>query len=203
MQDSRIENVLLNISRTSCLPHSWTHPSNTKADYRSNLFKHSHLIRPSLSARTICQHTNMSDQKQAPADANVGWEGLKSDKGKEYRVKASDYDIAAKPAGEEANSVAASGPEFSNVTVDWTVGSSGAPSPDIQNKTGITWYKLENAEWYSPFQYKLTINCNDTYDYHFMDQEGDSYQLDVRQTAGSHSLEYRSSAPTIVSISGY
>ena len=144
----------------------------------------------------------MSDQQQAPADANVGWEELKSEKGNDYRVKASEYNIADKPTGEEANTVAASGPSFSNVSVYWTVGSSGAPSSDVQNKTAITWYKLEKAEWYSPFQYKLTINCNDTYDYTFNDQEPDSYELNIWQNPGSHSVEYRSSKPIIVSISG-
>lgn len=144
----------------------------------------------------------MSDQQQEPANANVGWEELKSDKGIEYRVKASDYNIANKPTGEEANSAASSGPKFSNLSVYWTVGSSGAPSTDVQNKTAITWYKLEKAEWWSTYSYKLTISCKDTYNYTFNDEEPDSYGLNVWQNAGSHSVEYSSSKPTIVSISG-
>ncbi|MCJ1282092.1 hypothetical protein MMC26_001415 [Xylographa opegraphella] len=144
----------------------------------------------------------MSDQKQAPADANVGWEELKTDEGHAYRVKATDYNIADKPTGEELNSADASGPKFKDVAVYWTVGSSGAPSVDVQNKTAITWYKLETAEWWSPYQYKLTINCTDHYDYYFTDESPDSYELDVWQNSGSHEVEYRSSKPTIVKISG-
>lgn len=201
MHDPRVEQIPLNISRTS-LRHSWSQSPDTKADHQSNIFRHSHLIPPSFYAKTTSQYTIMSDQKQAPPNANVGWEELKSDKGNEYRVKASDYNIAEKPTGEEANSAAASGPKFSNVPVRWTVGSSGAPSSDVQNQTAITWYKLKKAEWWSPFQYKLTINCNDTYDYDFKDEEPDSYRVNVLQNSGSHSVEYRSDAPTIVSISG-
>ena len=144
----------------------------------------------------------MSNTPQAPEDANVGWEELKSNKGQEYRIKASDYDIADKPTSEGEHSVAASGPNFSDVPVHWTVGSSGAPSTDVQDKTAITWYKLEKAELLSIFQYKLTINCNDTYNYKFTDQSSDTYTLDVWQNAGTHSLEYSSSRPIIVSISG-
>ena len=144
----------------------------------------------------------MSDTQQAPEDANVGWEELKSDKDQDYRVKASDYNIADKPTGEGEHSVAASGPSFSNVSVYWTVGSSGATSTDVQNKTAITWYKLEKASLFSIYQYKLSVNCSDTYNYKFTDQEPDTYTLNVWQNSGTHSLEYRSSGPTIVSISG-
>ena len=143
----------------------------------------------------------MSDQqKEAPADANVGWQDLKSEKGDGYRVKASEYDISA--SAQETDAPAASGPSFSGVSVNWTYGTSGAPSNDVQNRTAITWYKLDKAEWWSPFQYKLTINCSDSYDYEFKDGTGDTYKLNVWQNAGSHEVEYRSSNPTIVSISG-
>ena len=143
----------------------------------------------------------MSEQQQAPPDANVGWAELKSDNDQSYRVKASDYDITEKPVA-EANSVAASGPSFSDVSVYWTVGTSGAPSTDVQNRTAITWYKLEKAEWYSPYQYKLSINCSDTYDYKFTDSSPDTYTLNVFQNPGTHEVEYRSGSPTITSISG-
>ena len=144
----------------------------------------------------------MSDQqKEASADANVGWQDLKSEKGEAYRVKASDYDIASASA-EAADAPAASGPSFSDVAVNWTVGSSGTTTSDVQNRTAITWYKLERAELFSIYQYKLTVNCADTYDYKFTDQEPDTYRLNVFQNAGTHSLEYRSHSPTIVKISG-
>ena len=97
---------------------------------------------------------------------------------------------------------AASGPSFNDVAVYWTVGSSGAPSNDVQNRTAITGYKLETAERWSIYKYELTINCADTYNYRFADQEPDTYGLDVFGNSGSHSFEYRSDDPTIVKISG-
>ena len=131
-----------------------------------------------------------------------GFFTLKSEAGKEYGVKADDYNIAEKANDTEANVANASGPKFDNVAVYWTVGSSGYPSQDVQNKTAITWYKLEKAPLLSWFQYTLTINCNDTYDYKFTDQEPDTYGLSVWSNSGTHYVSYRSSAPTIVKISG-
>ncbi|KAG9853768.1 hypothetical protein KCU98_g2810, partial [Aureobasidium melanogenum] len=142
----------------------------------------------------------MSDSS-VPADANVGWEELQSSSGSRYRIKASNYDIADKPT-DEANIAEASGPSFQDLPVNWHYGTEGAPSQDIQNRTAITWYKLQKAEWYSPFSYKLTINCKDTYTYRFTDETGDTYKLDVWQNSGTHSVEYSSDKPTIVKISG-
>ena len=95
------------------------------------------------------------------------------------------------------------GSSFKDVKVYWTVDSSGAPSTDVQNQTGITYYKLGKAEWFSPYTWKLTINTNSTYDYYFKDQSpGDPYEINVYQNAGTHEVEYRSDQPNIVSISG-
>ncbi|KPM43291.1 hypothetical protein AK830_g3277 [Neonectria ditissima] len=143
----------------------------------------------------------MSDQEQAPADANVGWQDLTSDKGQTYRVKASDYDIGDKPT-DDGDAVAASGPKFASVPVRWTVGSSGSTSDEVRNKTAITWYKLDKAPWYSPKKYRLSINVEDTYDYRFFDEEPDYYGISVWQTAGTHTVEFDSDRPTIVSVSG-
>ncbi|GKU08053.1 hypothetical protein FLAG1_07872 [Fusarium langsethiae] len=137
--------------------------------------------------------------QDAPQDAQVGWLELKSDKGQDYRVKASDYDISEGSSGGDAPS--ASGPPF-NVPVNWHVGDEGAPSQEIQDKTAITWYKFEKAPWYSPYQYKLTINTRDTYNYTFFDSEPDYYGLNVFDSSGSHSVEFRSDNPTNTSITG-
>lgn len=215
MQDPWPEDVVLNISRTS-LRHSWKYSSAIKPDHQKHWFRHCPLVETSFFAGNTSQYIIMSDQQQAPADhqhapadqkqvpadANVGWEEMKSQKGEKYRVKADDYDIAAKPTDEEADATAANGPSFDDVSVYWTVGTSGAPSLDVQNKTAITWYKLEYAEWYSYFKYKLTFSCIDKYNYKFKDQEPDTYACNVWQNPGTHSVEYDSKAPTIVSISG-
>ncbi|KAL4730832.1 hypothetical protein ACLX1H_002874 [Fusarium chlamydosporum] len=136
---------------------------------------------------------------EIPADAEFGWQTLQSDIGKDYRVKASDYDIAElADMGDEAYP---SGPPF-KVDVNWHVGTEGAPSQEIQDITAITWYKFENAPWYSIYKYKLTITTRDTYKYTFIDNEPDIYSLNVFQTSGSHTIEFVSSSPTIASITG-
>jgi len=63
---------------------------------------------------------------------------LKSGKGHDYCVKASDYNIADKSTGEEVNSADASGPSFPNVSVFCAVDSSETSSSDVQNRTVIT-----------------------------------------------------------------
>lgn len=76
-------------------------------------------------------------EQEAPVDADLGWLESTSDKEENYRVKASDYDIKeASDGGDQAN---ASGPRFDRVEVNWAVGTSGAPSSDVTNRTAITW----------------------------------------------------------------
>lgn len=139
-------------------------------------------------------------QEQPPADANVGWQELKSEKGEKFRVKASDYDISDPPEGGDAPS--ASGPKFNGVSVNWRVGTSGNTSSEVRNKTAITWYKLEKAPWWSIYTYRLSINCEDTYNYRFYDEEPDNYDINVWNNAGTHTVEFKSERPTIVSVSG-
>lgn len=140
-------------------------------------------------------------QDTVPDDAKVGWDDLVSSKGNKFRVKAADYDISQEPDG-EVHVVDASGPPFNNVQVYWTSGSEGVPSIDVQNKTGITWYKLAKAPWYSIYTWQLTINCNDTYNYSFKDGTDDTYGINVCSIRTTHEVEFDSSNPTIVSISG-
>ena len=143
----------------------------------------------------------LDQKKEVPADAKTGWVELKSKNGQEYRVKGAEYEIST--AAKTKVALAARGPPFSNVQVNWTVGSSGATSQDIQDSTGITWYQLDHAHWWSPFQYQLTIKCNGNYDYFFTDASPDTYELDVSDSSGSHEVQYRSDKPTIVSISSH
>ncbi|PTD08681.1 hypothetical protein FCULG_00011195 [Fusarium culmorum] len=126
--------------------------------------------------------------KEVPQDAQVGWLDLKSENGQDYRVKASDYDISEGPSGEDAPS--ASGPPSTSTFTGKL------------DKTAITWYKFEKAPWYSIYQYKLTINTRDTYNYTFFDSEPDYYGLNILDTSGSHTVEFRSNNPTITSITG-
>lgn len=114
-----------------------------------HFFLSSHILSlSSLNNNTIKQdpylsHTptaTMTDnqEKEVPKDANVGWLDESSEKKENYRVKASEYNI--KEASEGGNQANASGPSFQGVNVHWEVGSSGAPSEDVQDQTAITWY---------------------------------------------------------------
>ncbi|KAF4985856.1 hypothetical protein FGRMN_11072, partial [Fusarium graminum] len=141
----------------------------------------------------------MSNQESVPNDANVGWQDLETNNGAKYAVKADDYDIADRPAS-TSDEISARGPDFSDVSVNWGTHTSGAPPQDIQDKTGITWYSLNKAPWYRPYTWRLTINVNDTYNYVFKDQSGDTYSLSTWQL-GTHTVDYSSDNPTIISIS--
>ena len=142
----------------------------------------------------------LDQKKEVPADAQTGWVDSKSKTGQGFRVKASEYDIST--ATKKHVAALAHGPAFKDVEVYWTLGSSGAPTQDVQNRTGITWYKLAEAPWYSPWDHELTINTTKTYNYHFTDQWPDTYDLNVFINGGSHYVQYDSGKPTIVKISG-
>ncbi|KAH6680103.1 hypothetical protein F5X68DRAFT_234620 [Plectosphaerella plurivora] len=139
-------------------------------------------------------------QSEIPGDAEVGWQEKTTGNDAKYRVKAEDYDI--QEADGSGDGPEASGPAFSNVAVNWVVGTQGVPSDQVQQQTSITYYTLKKAPWWSIYTYELTITATDTYDYKFTDASGDTYTLDVWQNSGSHYVQYRSDAPTIVSISG-
>ncbi|RSL76618.1 hypothetical protein BHE90_000078 [Fusarium euwallaceae] len=141
----------------------------------------------------------MSEQ-EIPADYDIGWQDATSSNGKTYRIKADDYDIADKPEDEDSL-VSASGPKFSGVAVNWEVGTSGNTDDETRDRTAIIWYKLEKAPIYSLHQWRLTISCEDTYNFRFFDEEPDYYDLDVWLTSGTHWVEYDSENPTIISIS--
>lgn len=134
-----------------------------------------------------------------PETGNAGWFEPKN---VEYRVKAEDYDI--KEAAEDSkDSPNASGEPFS-VGCDWNVNSEGTPDQGFQERTGITWWKIEKAPWYSPFTWQLTFNCRDSYHYIFTDEtdsSGGSYHVDV-YVNGVHSVQYRSDRPKIHKVSG-
>lgn len=115
-----------------------------------------------------------------------------------YRVKAEEYDISDDHNGEEG---AASGPPF-NVQVDWTVGSEGEPSEYVQNQATIGWCKLSKAPWWSMYTYRLTFQSDDNYNFSFTDKSNNSYSLNKWADSHVHFLEFNSSDPTIVSISG-
>lgn len=143
----------------------------------------------------------MSNQQEAvPADAHVGWQEQTSGNDAKYVVKADEYDI--EEAAGSGDAPAASGPSFSDVGVNWRVGTEGAPSKDVQEQTSITYYRLKKAPWYSIYTYELTIVAKDTYKFSFTDEEPDTYTIDVYQNSGSHFVQYNSKAPTIVRISG-
>lgn len=144
--------------------------------------------------------TMSQQESEVPKGAKEGWLDEESDNNVKYAVKAAEYDISK--VSKEGNAPDASGPSFKDVSVYWTVGSSGAPSTDVQNRTSITWYKLEKAPWYSPYQYELTFNAKDTYHFYFTDEEPDTYGVNVFQNGGSHFVQYRSAKPTIVKITG-
>ncbi|KAJ1324701.1 hypothetical protein MN608_09404 [Microdochium nivale] len=137
---------------------------------------------------------------EIPEGAQIGWQERTTGNKAKYQVKAEEYNI--EEAAGSGDGPAASGPSFSNVAVNWRVGTEGAPSEEVQETTSITYYRLKKAPWYSVYTYELTIFAKDTYNFKFTDEEPDSYTIDVYQNSGSHFVQYSSKAPTIVKISG-
>ncbi|KAM0231269.1 hypothetical protein ACHAPO_008649 [Fusarium lateritium] len=134
-----------------------------------------------------------------PQDIEFGWLELKNGEGQGYRVHAFEHNTTF--AYSDCEMLAASGPEF-DLSVNWKVGTEGAPSDDIRTQAAILWYKLDKAPSGSPYQYRLTIEADDTYCYTFIDNEPKCLSLDAF-LYGRYSVDFNSSDPTISTIRGY
>ncbi|KXJ85352.1 hypothetical protein Micbo1qcDRAFT_198870 [Microdochium bolleyi] len=161
-----------------------------------------------MSSAETAQHPTASvDTSQLPEhhpETTTGWQEESSGNGEKYRVKAEAYDLAEEVA-RGTHTIAASGPSFDNVAVDWKVGTEGVTTKEVQERTSIIFYKLAKIPFPTPWplpQYELTIIAKDSYHFYFTDGEPDTYGLNVIQNVGSHYLQYRSSSPNIVKISG-
>jgi hypothetical protein len=132
----------------------------------------------------------MSDHTPAPAGDAIQWQEATSKNSKAFQ-------FGSEKARNATDTVTTSS-DYEAVDVNWTVGSSGNPSEDVQNKTGIRWYSLSRIDEFI-FKYQLEITTSRKYHYLFRDDEPDEYSLNCNVT-GNHSLKYNSSRPTIIKI---
>ncbi|KAI4951993.1 hypothetical protein J4E91_003455 [Alternaria rosae] len=146
----------------------------------------------------------MSEQKEQNLKAPEGdfqeWTEKTTESGKTFFTRDVDEkgNTVTKPADGPDHDVDSHGPPFDNEPCNWKANSEGHTSTDFANKTGITWYKLDNVIGAT---YQLTINTNSTYNYTFFTRP-DSYGLDVYQTWTNHEFVYTTLDPTIDSVSG-
>ena len=85
--------------------------------------------------------------------------------------------------------------------VRWPVADKWVDLPREQEKlSGIDRYKLEKQSG-SVYDYRLSFVNNQTYDYHFYDETGDSYRVNT-YSVGEHYVRYNSKKPTILFVTG-
>lgn len=142
---------------------------------------------------------NQSAQN-VPESTEGGWQELTNNNGEKFMVKAENYDISAQ---NNNDAVAASGPPFDNLRVGWNPNNEGVTTEEVQETTGITYWKLQKSPWWNKlFQWQLTISTRDTYHYYFTDASGHVEDLNVYQNAGTHWISWNSPNPEVVLISG-
>ncbi|CAB5362292.1 unnamed protein product [Rhizophagus irregularis] len=86
------------------------------------------------------------------------------------------------------------------ICVDWKVQENNSwvdTTADVKKTAGILQYKLFG----NGGKYRLEFTNTVTYNYYFSDETGDRYQVNTYLT-GNHYVEYSSSKPNIVFISG-
>ncbi|KAF2216903.1 hypothetical protein CERZMDRAFT_108798 [Cercospora zeae-maydis SCOH1-5] len=147
----------------------------------------------------IIQNKSESELK-APEGDFKEWTQKTSASGKTFYTRDVDDkgNTSTKPEDGGDHDVDSHGPAFNNEPCYWPANTEGTTSQDFANKTGITWYKLQNTVG---FTYQLTINTNATYNYTF-NTAPDSYGLDVWQTWTTHEVTYTTFEPTVTSVSG-
>ncbi|KAF7298305.1 hypothetical protein MKEN_01355000 [Mycena kentingensis (nom. inval.)] len=125
---------------------------------------------------------------------------LLSGKGKEYTVTRPK---GAKPA---AATLASADKEDFGITVHWEAQSPLCPgniptTSDVQDTASITDYTLTKVDVVATDACKLTFDNTKHYYYTFYDETGDYYTCDTWRN-GSHSVDYTSSKPNILFVTG-
>ncbi|KAJ9654571.1 hypothetical protein H2198_006386 [Neophaeococcomyces mojaviensis] len=130
-------------------------------------------------------------------DTSFGYIQATSENGQSYVV---GYPTGQIPAAVNEDAVLSAKRAF-DANVNWPAdGKYHATSDGINMETGITSYQIGKSS--SPFyDYFLEIHVRETYNYHFTDQEGDTYNLNTFVT-GLHVVRFNSKKPTIVHVKG-
>ncbi|GJE85920.1 hypothetical protein PsYK624_020000 [Phanerochaete sordida] len=128
------------------------------------------------------------------ASDGIRWMRATSRKGIEYEIGVPVK--AANDVGEPHSH----GPDF-GMTVLWSVANTWIDLPrDQMVKSGIERYNLSTQSG-SFYDYRLTFANNQTYDFHFWDETGDSYRVNTF-SIGEHYVRFNSDKPTIVYVTG-
>ncbi|KAL8810515.1 MAG: hypothetical protein Q9223_007739 [Gallowayella weberi] len=143
---------------------------------------------------------------QKPIDeTNVRWEKVVSGNGMAFEIgqhaaTATTIDQVEKSCSQ--GTIAPTGKNDFGISVDWRLGSGSwnKPSESEQRTTGISDYSLHESS--SPFyDYVLEFMNTETYDFHFYDHTGDSYEVNTG-SLGSHLVRYNSDKPGIAFVTG-
>ena len=137
------------------------------------------------------------DQPQAidVDDGTIYWEQFTSTKGLTYEVgrKISDTTEA------DSDKVVINSEKDFGVVVNWQVGDKEWKDTQ-RSDIGITQYTYHSSS--SPiYDYVLEIKNSETYNFHFYDMTGDSYQINAYEK-GEHLVRLNSEQPTILFITG-
>ena len=134
--------------------------------------------------------------------SDIVWKKFTSLKGKEFEIGTSPEADTNNVEVEATNVgvVRASGSSF-GVDVNWPVASNEwkDTTQEVREKAKIPRYNLYKAG--GIYDYRLEFINEDTYHYHFHDEEGDSYSVNT-WTTGSHFVRYNSTKPTILYVDG-
>jgi hypothetical protein len=143
----------------------------------------------------------MSESAQAPTDNTIAWQKGASRKGKTFHFGAKkSREKLEVAADDDSSSSSDDDSSWSSVDVDWKVGTSGNPSQDVQDATGIRWYSLQKiSTLFRLYDYELDITTSKAYNYLFRDESQDEYSLNCYVT-GNHYVQYNSDQPNIVKI---
>src|SRR4051794_7196849 len=132
------------------------------------------------------------------------WEEFTSAKGKKYEVGhlAEPGNANGGRPGQEVKKT-----DF-GIACNWPVGDNSwiTTDADFHTTSAISRYKLHSndaaaREDVGGYAYRLEFSNEEHYDYHFYDQEGDSYRCNTFSNT-DHFVRYNSDRPTIAYVTG-
>ncbi|GJE85921.1 hypothetical protein PsYK624_020010 [Phanerochaete sordida] len=131
------------------------------------------------------------------ASDGIQWTKGSSRKGVEFEI---GVRAEAAAAGGDAPAPQSHGDDF-GMKVQWPVENKWVDLPRDQEKmSGIDRVNVSTQSG-SVYDYRFSFVNNQTYDYHFHDETGDSYRVNT-YSVGEHFFRFNSKKPTIVYVTG-
>lgn len=139
-------------------------------------------------------------QPEQVSDEHLEFTEYTTESGDKFRVGRPKGSTEAKEKADAGtgDDVGSHGEPFT-LDVNWPANGSGNTDSGFYSRTGISsWNVPVGGVWY---KYRVSFNTDQTYDFQFQDEGQQWYECNVYKN-GWHYVDYNSSQPNIIRVSG-